>query len=299
MSGAVTTVRFVPSNLHELLVELFRFQPQLVPELLTGVLDVPVPTFDSVRSESSDAVDLVPTEYRADAVVVLTDDTGPVLAVVIEVQLRRDADKAWTWPVYIATLRARLRCPVELLVVSPDRAVAGWCGQPIRLGLGEAVVRPLVLGPDLVPVVDEPDRSAGSVELTVLSALAHADSPHARAVLGTLLHLLQGVESGRGFDYLGLVYAALPSAARRHLEDLVKTDIDFQHSEFAQWLKAEWKAEGEAEGEARAVLTILAARGVEVPEQTRRRITACTDLDQLDTWVRRAATAETIDDLDH
>jgi hypothetical protein len=292
----------VPSNLHELLVELFRSRPRLVPELLAGLLDVPVPEFESVRSESGDAVDLVPTEYRADSVVVLTHDARPVLAVVVEVQLSRDIDKIWSWPVYVSTLRARLRCPVELLVVCPDRGVAGWCATPIRLGLGEASVRPLVLDRDLVPVVAEPHRSGGSVELAVLSALAHADGPHGLDVLDTLWGLLQEIEPRRALDYLGLVYAALPSASRRHLEDLMTTDTDFRDNELAQWLigqgEAKGKAEGKAEGEARAVLTVLAARGVEVPEPVRRRIAGCRDLAQLDLWVRRAVTADTVDDLD-
>jgi hypothetical protein len=34
-----------------------------------------------------------------------------------------------------------------------------------------------------------------------------------------------------------------------------------------------------------------------VPDDARTRITECSDLNQLDTWIRRAATAESIDDL--
>jgi hypothetical protein len=47
----------------------------------------------------------------------------------------------------------------------------------------------------------------------------------------------------------------------------------------------------------RALLAILNARGIPVPDDARARITGCTDLDQLETWVRRAATATTIQDL--
>lgn len=72
-------------------------------------------------------------------------------------------------------------------------------------------------------------------------------------------------------------------------------------SEYAQKFltqgKTEGKAEGKAEGEASAVLAFLEARGIEVPGSARARIGECRDLDQLDTWVRRAATAHTIDDL--
>ena len=69
------------------------------------------------------------------------------------------------------------------------------------------------------------------------------------------------------------------------------------HSELFQELEARGKAEGKAEGEASAVLTVLDARGVHVPEAIRDQILACTDLDQLDAWLRRAVTAATADEV--
>ena len=57
------------------------------------------------------------------------------------------------------------------------------------------------------------------------------------------------------------------------------------------------EAQGEAHGEARALIAVLSARGLEVPEDARERINGCTDLDQLDVWVRRAATAKTVKEL--
>lgn len=64
-------------------------------------------------------------------------------------------------------------------------------------------------------------------------------------------------------------------------------------SEFMRNLAARTKAEAEAH----AVLTVLEARGVDVPDEARSRIVECTDVDTLDTWARLAATATTIDDL--
>src|SRR5262249_56374514 len=61
--------------------------------------------------------------------------------------------------------------------------------------------------------------------------------------------------------------------------------------------KAEGEAKGKAEGEARAVLAVLDARGIEVPDPVREDITNCTNLDQLDTWIRRAATANKVQEL--
>jgi YD repeat-containing protein len=45
-------------------------------------------------------------------------------------QLSTHADKRFSWPVYVTTLRARLRCPVFLLVVATDKNVAGWAAEP-------------------------------------------------------------------------------------------------------------------------------------------------------------------------
>ena len=68
-------------------------------------------------------------------------------------------------------------------------------------------------------------------------------------------------------------------------------------SDFARRYYAEGEAKGEARGEAKAVLAFLDARGIEVPDPICEDITSCTDLDQLDTWIRRAATATKVQEL--
>ncbi|GAT67436.1 hypothetical protein PS9374_03090 [Planomonospora sphaerica] len=45
------------------------------------------------------------------------------------------------------------------------------------------------------------------------------------------------------------------------------------------------------------MLLVLAARGLEVPDDVRARITACTDLARLKSWAARAATARAVHDL--
>jgi len=91
-----------------------------LPLTLTGAvfvaLEVLTPIHTAVSANLGDRTaawlndrltDLTPTEYRADAVVTLTAGDSPVLAVVVEAQLRADAHKRRTWPAYIATLHAR------------------------------------------------------------------------------------------------------------------------------------------------------------------------------------------------
>lgn len=57
------------------------------------------------------------------------------------------------------------------------------------------------------------------------------------------------------------------------------------------------RAGGRAEGEARAILEVLDARRIDVPDDAAARITRCTDLNELDAWARRVATIITIDEL--
>jgi hypothetical protein len=57
------------------------------------------------------------------------------------------------------------------------------------------------------------------------------------------------------------------------------------------------KAEGEATALARAILALLAARGVPVSAEARARIEACKDVATLDRWVVLAATARSAEEL--
>ncbi len=59
----------------------------------------------------------------------------------------------------------------------------------------------------------------------------------------------------------------------------------------------EGRAEGRAEGEAKGILLVLEVRGIPVSDTVRERITTCTDLDRLDTWLERARTVTRAEDL--
>jgi hypothetical protein len=295
----------MPSYLHEVLVEMFRVRPELAAELLTGLFGQSVPVFEQARVSSGDLTNMFPAEYRADAVVTLTVGEVPVLGVVVEVQLHEDTDKRWAWPAYVVNLYARLRCPVLLLVVSPDPVVAAWCGRPIVVGGPGVELRPLVLGPAQVPVVTDPAAAKRQPEVTVLSAVAHGKRSGAKGVFDALVAALEGFDQDHADLYADIVLAELPEAVRDYLEALMDAatirrtygyQSDYARRYYAEG-KAEGQAEGKAEGEARAVLAFLDARGIEVPDPVREDILGCTDLDQLDTWIRRAVTANKAQDL--
>jgi hypothetical protein len=116
------------------------------------------------------------------------------------------------------------------------------------------------------------------------------------------MEALRSIGPRKAISYYDVVLAGLPVAARARWEAFMTTEVGHEyHSELFRNIAAQNQAVGEARGEARgegrAVLTVLDARGVEVPTAVRERILACTDLEQLDVWLRRAVTAANADDV--
>jgi hypothetical protein len=300
---ASSTVAGMPSSLHEVFVEFVRQRPAFAAEVLAGPLKVKLPEFGETRLDSIDFNDVAPTEYRADAVVTFTQGKDAVFAVVIEAQLSRVPEKRLVWPVYLTTLRARLNCTTALLVLCSDAKVANWCAQPIEVAYPGCVVTPLVLGPDRVPVITDVAMASSNPELTVLSALAHGGDPDRKEIFQALLAALRKLDRDHERLYYDLVFAGLPQAAQDDLKEQLMTmtaSYEFRSDflrNFAAEQQAEGQAKGEAQGEAKAVLTFLATRGIEVPDEARERITGCTDLAQLEAWVRRAVAATSVEDL--
>jgi hypothetical protein len=286
----------MPSRKHEMVVQMVRDRPALAADLLRCVRAGLIPPFDDARLESGDLSEHAPAAYHADALVTLHGDGG-TFAVVVELQRKKDPRKHFSWPTYLATARARLECPVILLVICPKRTVARWARQSIALGHPDLVLTPLVLGPEEVPVVTTADGDNIAPELTAISAAIHGAGPDGEKVLSALLESALKARSEQGNIYLDEVYAVLPPAARKLMEALMETKNREYKSEFARRYFSEGEARGEARGEAKAVLAFLSARGIEVSERDRVRISECTDLAQLEEWVRLAATARSVADL--
>jgi hypothetical protein len=294
----------MPSLLHQSLVMLFRNRPELAPELLEQALSLRLPAYTEVRIESADLGQIAPTEYHADLVVLLVNGR-PVLAIVLEVQLGRDGHKRWTWPLYAASARARYECEVCVLVVTPSTTVARWATEPIVIGPGNTF-QPLVVGPEGVPVVTDPEAARADPELAVLSAMAHGkgnDKPETGAqVAFAALSASLGLEDERALLYSDLIRISLGRAARKALEAMmaIPEGYEFQ-SEFARKHDALGRAKGitigEAQGQAKAVIGVLEARGLHVSDEQRERILGCKDLEQLAAWVRRVGVVSSADEL--
>jgi hypothetical protein len=99
---------------HECLVDLFKNRPSLAAELLVEALGIALPDFTEARVASVALNETQPAEYRADLVVLLLAEGVPVRVIIVEVQLKRDDDKRFTWPAYLAVSRDQHRCPADI-----------------------------------------------------------------------------------------------------------------------------------------------------------------------------------------
>jgi hypothetical protein len=241
----------MPSQLHESHLFLFRNQPTLAAELIRSALGGELPSNGEARIVSADLTEVQPQEYTADMVIELWDGAAPVYGIVVEVQLRSKKRKLFAWPAYVANLRARLKCPVALLVVTPYRHVARWASKPVHLG-GSNHFTPYVLGPSAVPEVTDVACAMQNPELAVLSAMAHgkdADVERALEIAVAAQKASVGLDADRSRIYLDLIIYSLGEAARQALKKMDVRTYKYQ-SEFARQYFAQGRAEGQAEGKA-------------------------------------------------
>jgi hypothetical protein len=280
----------MPSYLHEALLELFRGRPGLAPDLLRESLHLELPEYTEVRVDSAELNDIQPAEYRADLVVLLLRGQ-PVLGIILEVQLTRDEDKRYVWPAYVVNLRARIRCPVCLMVVAGDEAVARWARKPIDLG-GGSDFRPWVLEPAAVPEITDEQCARREPELAVLSAIAHAkdDDPQKSVRIALAAEAASvGLDREKGNMYFDLILHSLSEAAREALLNMDSAKYEYQ-SEFAKRYFGQGRLEGRGEGRVEMVLKLLTLRFGALPDSVRTQVNAA-DSAELDQIAERLLTA--------
>lgn len=286
----------VPGEEHEVPLKLLRNAPHVVPALLERMTGHPLPEHEEVLLSSAECTDSKPRTYTADGAVVLRGDGRNITAVVVEHQNGWDADKYWTWPVYLTTVRAQLKCPTYLLALCPTDELAGKFSGVIPLADPGSRVSPIVMGPAHMPVVVDPEQARAMPELTVFSARAHADrEPRTLDALFTALRTI--VDQDRRAFYHDYVMVGLGEAALEQLEGLMSVDTQKWQSEFARTHAARGREESREEALVQSVLSVLNARGLTVPDSARERIENCRDIPTLETWVERAVTVESPDDL--
>jgi hypothetical protein len=155
--------------------------------------------------------------------------------------------------VYVTNLRARLECPVCLLVVTSE------------------------------------EQAREDPELAVLSAMAHGrDADVDRTVQVAMAAQLAslGLNEDRSKFYCDLVLHAVSEAARRALQNMDLSKYEYQ-SEFAR----RYVAQGRSEGRADLLVRQLTRRFGSLPEQARAHLAAAS-IEELDAIGERVLTAQ-------
>ncbi|SPT58414.1 hypothetical protein [Actinomadura madurae] len=288
---------------HESPIKIIRDNPEVLVQLMKLAFGIDAGPDLTIRSASEACTQLAPVSYTADNVVEICEGTStePTLSIVAETQRAVDHDKCGSWPLYVTSQWAKTRAPCYLVVICPRPAVAEWAREPIKLGHPGFELTPLVLGPGSEPLITSTEQAAQMPELTILCTLANV-TPHTREsmeIAHAALATIENEDAKTGALYTGILMAVLAQSAKKLLEEYVITgtpDFKFENDPFRPYV-AEGEAKGEVRGEAKAVLKVLAARGVSVPDDARERVLACEDTEQLDRWLARAVTAESVDDV--
>jgi hypothetical protein len=292
----------MPSPWHDSVTAIFTENPELAVALATSLNGTPLPAGTWAHPEN----DRPSTDFSADAVIVAGPKHDPVRAVIVEAQKRTFRDKPPQWARYAAQLWTFLKCPVDVLVICPDAKSAFFYARPVHTSLPGYTHLPIVLPPSAVPAITDADTAAKNPAMAALSVAYHGTN---QAVPEAVADGFRKLPPGRATQYYEHAYNLSPLAVQRILEQLMTSDTWPVYSPFAKEHYGRGKREGIKEGrekgrkeglaagESKAVLLVLGARGLDVSEAERDRITKCTDLSQLRKWVMRAATAEKTSDL--
>lgn len=286
----------MPSSVHNVVVELLEAHPEALEYLLTLHGTPPggklVPT-TGTRTRT------FTIERRVDRAYLVGSRKAPRSFALAEVQLDIDHDKRFSWALYVELCRSRYRCEGGLVVLTFSERVRRWIEEVVVPSTGahgsSRQMKPAVLAvdtiaPDLLLRSDMP-------YLAQLAVAAHAHTLDApviaeRAVALTLDRLPTHLASEQLDAILGMVDGAL----RKHLEERIMEGREYK-SELFQGIydkgEATGEAKGKAEGKAESILLVLSARGIPISDALQQKVLACTSVETLDLWLRRAAVAST------
>jgi hypothetical protein len=220
--------------------------------------------------------------------------------------------KPRSWANYLAYLGDKYDCPVLLLVTCQDKATARWAAGPFVFGPDgwrrSLAIEPLVLGPDNVPAIADPEQAARNLPLAVFSAMTHGTDPSVAVILETLATAL-GSTDGETSDYFTelLEIGLGEGPARETWRKLMKavgtyfpgrgTIVEESYLKGVSEGVEQGLEKGRAEERALNIVRLLEKRGLAVSATERSRITGCTDLTTLDRWFDRAVTVTDTSEL--
>lgn len=293
----------MPGEIHQGILHLLRacFEGQSVHAFryLEQQVGYPFPEHASLQIDTSTI--LPQPELRPDLTLQIHDKQGKLVQVLlIEVQRQWDPDKLFAWPAYAMSTSALHKVPADVLVVTQSLDVARRSLQGTVFRTGSW--KPYVLGPDTIPLITDPQEAVRSPELTLLSVFAHSESWEG---IETAFEMTQGLDNPRREIYFDYIWQMASAQWESKMQQLIQTG-EFRFTN--PWSLAaeergkekgrtEGEARGKVEGEAKALITIVEAKGWTLPDPWKRRVAECKDLSMLDGWVRKAVTATALEQV--
>ncbi|MEU9447798.1 hypothetical protein [Streptomyces sp. NPDC048277] len=272
---------------HEALHRIFQKDPTLLTNALQKVLGVEFPEPREIAAMNVDLTEIEPVERRVDTLLRAETEAKTYL-LVVESQGKMDDRKRGSWPYYLSYLHEKYRCEPVLIVITQNSATAEWASRPIQLGFPgweSLIVRPLVLGPDNVPVIADEREAVADPSLAVLSAMTHGKGRNAAAILESVAAALKTLDGDSAAAFAQFVDSCLADSRAKQMWRDLMTDIQYfwRHP-----LAEQVREEGRVEDRREVVLHILQWRGIAVSDVVRERVNACTDLGRLQGWSQRA-----------
>jgi hypothetical protein len=243
---------------------------------------------------------------------VLYDNSGPEM-MVLESQAQRDPLLQQVMFLRAALVRMHYGLPVTslLLALTPEAAI------PEEFVYGRWRDRPLVHGVEVHKLyedsADEALRSApaGLVPLVPVMRPDAGEGDRPR-VLAQVIERITAMDISpeRKKQFIGWAATFATINLNKAQVDVIVRDVVRRRSFMLNALQdlpllrdtyqeglEKGIEKGTLKGQAQAVLNVLEARGVAVPEAARARILSCTDAALLKSWLLRAFTAAAADDL--
>ncbi|NUT41929.1 MAG: Yae1 family protein [Thermoactinospora sp.] len=295
----------MPTPSHDAANSLIREHPELAVRFLRTVGHVTLPDVP-VQAADGELNDRVSTSCYADTVLV----GGPIhdrrFSLISEIETRITQGKLDQTIRYAATLWLHYGKPIHIVFFTPDPNYKKFDHEvTVVSGCLTLSVEICFVGPDEIPAITDPAVMENDPALFVLSVIAHGDRPDvAEAFCRGMAHLPH--------DYAAYYYEHAAAKATRTIRQRMEATMKLQIPAYSDMAKehrgigrtegkaegieegkAEGRVEGRVEGKVGALLITLEARGLTVSSEQRARIEDCTDLSQLDQWIRRALTGAT------
>ncbi|OII64484.1 MULTISPECIES: hypothetical protein [unclassified Streptomyces] len=280
------------SSPHEAMHRIFQEFPELFSRVSQALgIDLPQPS--SVKVLPNDLTENRPVERRVDTLLHFESETDGGFLIAVEAQGKKDATKAASWAYYVSYLCNKHGLPPLLLVVCQDRATAEWAAQPVRIGPDwwpTLTLQPLVVGPHNLPAITDPVEAQKDLAFAALSAITHASDPEVAAILKALSTALRDMPEDLVNPVVEFTAQGLGNRRAKDIwRNLVAVDLSFYHSYLSDGIRAESRAED--------ILLILEERGLAVSDSVRERVSACEDPAIMRSWLLRALTATTAEEI--